>query len=84
MWHRTRFAAACVDADMPETTRLATTIDRWWPEVEGFLELGATKGRTEGHNKVIEQVTRVACGFSNQANLRKAHHGAQRSPNGAA
>ncbi len=29
---RTRFLTACVDADMPETTRLAATIERWWPE----------------------------------------------------
>ena len=36
---RTRFLSAVATADMPETTRLATTIKRWWPEVEGFLEL---------------------------------------------
>ena len=39
---RTAFLAACVDADMPETTRLAATVERWWPEIEGFLELGVT------------------------------------------
>jgi transposase len=27
---RTRFLAACVDADMPEATRLAGTIEKWW------------------------------------------------------
>ena len=53
---------------MPETTRLATTIERWWPETEGFLQLDVTNARTEGHNRVIKQVKRVACGFHNQAN----------------
>jgi hypothetical protein len=33
------------------------------PEIEGFLALGVTNARTEGHNSVIEQVKRVACGF---------------------
>jgi transposase len=68
---RTRFLAACAVADMPETTRLATTIERWWPEIEGFLKLGITNARTEGHNRVIKQVKRVACGFRNQANYER-------------
>jgi transposase len=68
---RTRFLTACAVADMPETTRLATTIERWWPEIEGFLELGITNARTEGHNRVIKQVKGVACGFRNQANYER-------------
>jgi transposase len=70
--HRlTRFLTACVTADMPETTRLAGTIERWWPEIEGFLELGVTNARTEGCNRVIKQIKRVACGFRNQANYER-------------
>ncbi len=68
---RTRFLNACVVADMAETTRLAATIERWWPEIEAFLELGVTNARTEGHNRVIKQVKRVACGFRNQANYER-------------
>ena len=68
---RTRFLAACVTADMPETTRLAGTIEKWWPEIEGFLELGVTNARTEGCNRVIKQIKRVACGFRNQANYER-------------
>ena len=63
---RTRFLTACVDADMPETTRLAGTIEKWWPEIEAFLRLGVTNARTEGHNRVIKQIKRVARGFRNQ------------------
>ena len=66
-----RFLEACVAADMPETTRLAGTIERWWPEIEGFLQLGITNARTEGHNRVIKQIKRVACGFRNQANYER-------------
>ena len=68
---RTRFLAACAVADMPETTRLAGTIEKWWPEIEGFLELGVTNARTEGCNRVIKQIKRVACGFRNQANYER-------------
>ena len=68
---RTRFLAACVTADMPETTHLALTVMKWWPEIETFLELGITNARTEGHNRVIKQIKRVACGFRNQANYER-------------
>ena len=52
---------------MPETTRLAGTVEKWWPEIEAFLERGVTHARTEGCNRVIKQIKRVACGFRNQA-----------------
>ena len=68
---RTRFLAACVTANMAEATRLATTIMKWWPEIEGFLELGITNARTEGQNRVIKQIKRVACGFRNQENYKR-------------
>jgi transposase len=68
---RTRFLTACATADMPETTRLAGTIEKWWPEIEGFLELGITNARTEGYNRVIKQIKRVACGFRNQTNYER-------------
>lgn len=70
--HRlTRFLAACAVADMPETTRLAGTIETWWPEIEAFLQLGVTNARTEGHNRVIKQIKRVACGFRNMTNYER-------------
>ena len=40
-------------------------------QIDGFLELGVTNARTEGHNRVIKQVKRVACGFRNQANYER-------------
>jgi transposase len=68
---RTRFLSACATANMPETTRLAGTIEKWWPEIEGFLQLGVTNARTEGCNRVIKQIKRVACGFRNQDNYER-------------
>jgi transposase len=66
-----RFYQACADADMPETTRLATTIETWWPHILVFLQLGVTNARTEGFNRVIRNVKRVACGFSNMDNYQR-------------
>ncbi len=41
------FYAACAAADMPETMRLATTIETWWPRLLVFLQFGVTNARTE-------------------------------------
>lgn len=30
-----------------------------------------TNARTEGHNRVIKQIKRVACGFRNQTNYER-------------
>src|SRR5215217_1215811 len=49
-------------ADMPETTRLATTIETWWPAVLVALTQDVTNARTEGFNRIIKQTKRVACG----------------------
>ena len=67
---------------MSETTRLAWTIKKWWPEIEGFLELGITNARTKGYNRVIKQIKRVACGFRNQDNYERRimlHNAAHRA-----
>jgi transposase len=55
---RTWFLTACAYAEMPQATRLAATVERWWPEIEGFLELSVTNAGTEGHNRVIKQIKR--------------------------
>jgi transposase len=66
-----RFYDAVLDADMPETTRLAETISTWWPAIEAFLKLRITNARTEGSNRVIKQLKRVGCGYRNQANYER-------------
>lgn len=65
------FYDAAARADMPETTRLAETIQTWWPAVEAFLRLRVTNARTEGANRIIKQIKRVGCGYRNQANYER-------------
>ena len=66
-----RFYRLAAEADVPELTRLATTIETWWPAVEAFLQLRITNARTEGYNRKIKQIKRVACGFRNQASYER-------------
>ena len=54
----------CPDADIPELTTLAETIETWWPAIEVFLTTGLTNARTEGTNWLITQVKRAARGFN--------------------
>jgi transposase len=61
----------CADADMPELTTLAETIETWWPAIEVLLTTGITNARTEGTNRLIKQVKRAACGFRNRDNYRR-------------
>ena len=56
---------------MPETTRLAATIDTWWPAIAVALAEQVTNARTEGFNRVIKQVKRVGCGFRNIDNYQR-------------
>ena len=65
------FYDAAVLADMPETTRLAETIQTWWPAIEAFLRLRITNARTGGANRVIKQIKRVGCGYRNQSNYER-------------
>jgi transposase len=65
------FYEAILLADIPETTRLAQTIQTWWPEIEAFLRLRVTNARTEGTNRVIKQIKRTGCGYRNQTNYER-------------
>jgi transposase len=66
-----RFYGACADANMVETTRLASTIETWWPAILVALTERVTNARTEGFNRIIKQVKRVGCGFTNMDNYRR-------------
>ena len=65
------FYTWCADAEVPELTTLAETIETWWPAIEEFLTTGLTNARTEGTNRLIKQVKRAACGFRNRDNYRR-------------
>jgi len=66
-----RFYSWCADTHIPELHRLATTIETWWPAILAFLHTGLTNARTEGFNRLVKQVKRVACGFRNTENSRR-------------
>ena len=63
-----RFLTWCIDSQIPELLTLATTIDTWWPEINAFVTTGITNAGTEGYNRLVKQVKRVACGFRNREN----------------
>jgi transposase len=64
-WRLADFYDAALDAAMPKTTRLATTIQTWWPAILVALTPNA---RTEGFNRIIKQTKRVGCGYRNMIN----------------
>jgi transposase len=66
----TRFFIWCADAGIPELTRLATTIDRWWPYIENFLHTKITNAASEGYNRLVKLDARNAFGYRNPHNQR--------------
>jgi len=69
--HLHRFYTWCADANIPEATRLAQTIETWWPAVEAFLTTLITNAKTEGTNRLAKDVARRACGFRNPDNHQR-------------
>jgi len=65
---------------IPELRTLAGTLDRWMPAIWAYFETGTTNAATEGCNRKVKQVKRVACGFRNHRNyaLRIAIHAGQK------
>lgn len=64
------FYAWAADVDVPEVITLACTIETWWPETLAFLQLGITNAATEGTNRLIKNLKRHACGFTNHRHHR--------------
>lgn len=64
----------CVDADIPEVRTLATTVDRWWPEIAAFIDSGHSNAKTEGINRVIKLDAHAALRFRNTADQRLRAH----------
>lgn len=58
------------DVEVPELTRLATTISQWEPELLRWHTTGLSNGRVEGTNLVVKNTKRSGFGFRNFANYR--------------
>ncbi len=54
--------------NVPELMTLGRTLDQWLPEIIAYFETGTTNAATEGCNRKVKQVKRVACGFRNHDN----------------
>ena len=66
-----RWLAYCADADIPELSRLARTIDSWHPELLAYFDTGGvSNGPTEAINLLIKKIKRVGHGFRNFDNYR--------------
>jgi transposase len=66
-----RWLAYCADADIPELTRLARTIDAWRTELLAYFDTGGiSNGPTEAINLLIKKIKRVGHGFRNFDNYR--------------
>ena len=55
-------------ADMPETTKLLRTLNRWWPAIEVFITTGITNARSEAANLTCKNLKRTGRGYRNQTN----------------
>jgi transposase len=69
-WRLVRFYAYAAEAEVPELTRLATTISRWEQEVLSFHTTGISTGPVEAQNLVTEKIRRIAHGMRNFDNYR--------------
>ena len=55
----------------PTARRLAWTVRAWQPSIIEGLRIGITNGRTEGYNRGVKHVGRIAFGFRNQENHKR-------------
>jgi transposase len=53
-WRLADFYEAAIDAQLPEATRLARTIETWWPAVLVTLTHDVSNARTEGFNRFFD------------------------------
>jgi transposase len=66
-----RWLTYCADADIPELTRLARTIDSWHTELLAYFDTGGvSNGPTEATNPLIKKIKRIGHGFRNFDNYR--------------
>jgi len=70
-WRLADFYEAAIDAQLPETTRLANTIQTWFPAILVALREDVNNARTEGFNRIIKQVKRAGCGYRNMINYQR-------------
>ena len=63
-----RFAAA---GAAPEILALARTVDHWQDAIIAGIRFNLSNGKSEGTNRIVKHVGRIAFGFRNPANQRR-------------
>ena len=63
-----KFYAAC---PIPEVTAPARTVETWQEPIIRAIETGLTNARSEGYNRIVKHVGRIAFGFRNPGNQRR-------------
>jgi len=72
IWNRlVGFYQHCADSGVPQLRRLAWTVNAWQKSTIAGIVTGTGNGRTEGYNRIVKHVGRVAFGFRNPDNHRR-------------
>src|SRR5664279_2003896 len=72
IWQRLAdFYTHCADSEIAQLRRLAWTVNAWQPSVIEGLITGISNGRTEGYNRIVKHVGRIAFGFRNTGNQKR-------------
>jgi transposase len=72
IWRRLAdFYTHCADSEIAQLRRLAWTVNAWQPSVIEGLITGISNGRTEGYNRIVKHVGRIAFGFRNTGNQKR-------------
>jgi transposase len=66
-----RFYAFCAATRVPEIHDLAETIETWQTPMLLAITTGLSNARSEGYNRIVKHVGRIAFGFRNPDNQRR-------------
>jgi transposase len=73
VWQRlTDFQVFAADnIHIPQIRRLAQTVDDWRSSIIEGIFTGISNGRSEGYNRIVKHIGRIAFGFRNPANQKR-------------
>jgi len=72
IWNQlTDFYIHCADSEIAQLRRLAWTVYAWQSSIIEGLQTGISNGRTEGYNRIVKHIGRIAFGFRNQENQKR-------------
>jgi len=66
-----RFYAFCAACSVPEIAKLAQTVSDWQAPMILAIQTGLSNARSEGYNRLVKHVGRIAFGFRTPENQRR-------------